>query len=280
MHWNVRQGWLAFAGILWLLAAGPATAEVQPNALVTYKKGDLPIILSAPHGGTEAIPGAPERTGANAKRFVRARDMNTDKLAALIADKLETKLGKRPYVIAAKFHRKYLDANRAAKDAYESDPAKVVYDAYHKAIKDARADVTRRFGRGVLFDVHGQVKHRDAVLRGTQNGKTVRHLIQRYGAEANIGKTSLFGALAAQGVPILPKVDSKDREVSGYSGGYIVVAHGSADGGTIDAIQLEFGRALRETNVLPATAQKIANAIQAFAEKYLPKVALQPVGAQ
>src|SRR5438045_2383400 len=102
----------------WCVAAIPATpADTKPEAhpLVVATEGKLPIILSAPHGGEMPIPGVPERKGDALERgpgkFVTARDTGTQELALALADAIEKRMGQRPYLVAAKFHRKYADAN-------------------------------------------------------------------------------------------------------------------------------------------------------------------------
>jgi N-formylglutamate amidohydrolase len=205
------------------VASRSASAQQQAIDLVTIEKGDLPLILSAPHGGSEAIPGVPERRGEGVDRFTVKTDDNTDELTKLLADAVEKKLGQRPYVVSARFHRKYLDVNRRERDAYESPNAKEVYDAYHQALAKARADVIEKWGYGLLCDIHGQAAEPKAVLRGTQNSKTTTHLVNRFGREALIGETSLFGRIAKQDVPVIPAVDSADHEHERYDGGYIVI---------------------------------------------------------
>lgn len=264
---NPRHLALATLALLALACLAPPALAAD---LVTVERGDLPIILSAPHGGSERIPGVPERTGDNANRFVRTADFRTAQLTAELADAIEEKLGKRPYVVVARFHRKYIDPNRPAKDAYESERAKPHYDAYHAALAKARADVTKRFGRGLLLDVHGQGTTKHAIYRGTQNGKTTAHLVEKFGRESLTGKDSIFGRIAAQGITVIPPVDSDKNETRSYSGGYIVRTYGSSEGGTVDAIQLELGRDLRAADASKATAQKIATALAAFAKQHLP----------
>lgn len=44
-----------------------------------------------------------------------------------LADAIESKMGKRPYVVIARFARKYLDANRRARNAFESPESELVY---------------------------------------------------------------------------------------------------------------------------------------------------------
>ena len=272
---------LLLAPLTALHAADPVSVRADASAsnkkaMITVAAGGLPIILTAPHGGSAAIPGVPERKGDGATRFNPKTDTNTDILTEKLADALEQKLGKRPYVVIARFHRKYIDANRRPQDAFEAEEAKATYDAYHAAIASACGEVTARWGRGVVLDIHGQAAQPGVVFRGTQNGKTVAHLIQRSGREAVYGEASLFGQLAKQGLTVFPAVGSNDPEEPNYTGGYTVGTHGSSSGGTIDAIQLELGTKYRDAKALEDVASKLANAITAFAASYLPAEVQKP----
>ncbi len=249
---------------------GRLNQNATSNAAFTVASGGLPVILTAPHGGSAAVPGVPERKGDGVTRFNSRADTNTDVLTEKLADALDQKLGKRPYVVVARFHRKYIDANRRPADAFESAEAKATYDAYHAAIASACKEVTARWGRGVVLDIHGQAAQPGVALRGTQNGKTVTHLLKQSGHEAVYGETSLFGQLAKQGFAVFPAVGSSDPESPNYSGGHTVGIHGSSSGGTIDAIQLELGTQYRDSETIGDMADKLASAITAFAKSYLP----------
>src|SRR5207244_1253228 len=96
--------------------AGPDTGD-----LVVVRRGTVPVILSAPHGGREAIPGVPPRQGKGVAQFRTAADTNTAELAEAAAAELERRLGGKPFVVIARFARKYLYANRPPEGAYESD---------------------------------------------------------------------------------------------------------------------------------------------------------------
>jgi N-formylglutamate amidohydrolase len=259
--------------------AGDAASnkKASSNGMTTVAAGGLPIILSAPHGGRAAIPGVPVRTGDGVARFNPRTDTNTDILTEKLADALEQKLGKRPFVVIARFHRKYIDVNRRPQDAFESVQARPTYEAYHAAIASARKEVTARWGRGIVLDIHGQASQPGVVFRGTQNGKTVTHLLSRSGREAVYGETGLFGQLAKQGFAVFPPVGSSAPESLNYTGGHIVGTHGSRSGGTIDAIQLELGTKYRDSKAIGEVAEKLANAITAFAKSYLPAEEQKPV---
>ncbi|HWB00898.1 MAG TPA: N-formylglutamate amidohydrolase [Pirellulales bacterium] len=262
-----RRAWIGVS--CWLVLIGSLRAD---DSLVVVQHGDLPIVISAPHGGREVIPDAPPRTGRDGiYRFVTEADTNTDKLADELAQELERLLGKKPYVVRARFARKYCDVNRKAEDAYESPAAKAVYDAYHAALAEACRDVQRRWHGGLLLDVHGQSTYPDQLIRGTNNGLTTSMLVERRGAEAYIGRGSLLGLMQQAGYDVLPPIDTTEAEPTRYSGGHIVKTYGSHQAGGIDAIQFEFGRKYRvPASEAEKSAKDLAKAIVAFCGDYVP----------
>jgi N-formylglutamate amidohydrolase len=255
--------------------AGLSRASRKANRSVknclTVWAGMLPIILSAPHGGRQSIPGVPARRGAGVIQFATGRDNNTDELAEKIAIRLEKRLNAKPFLVVARVERKYLDTNRPAESAYESREAKPYYDGYHNALQEARDRVDREWGRGLLLDIHGQGAQAEAIYRGTGNGKTVVSLTQRFGTEAITGPKSIFNQLELMGYRVLPSTTESYKEER-YVGGYIVQTYGSHHGRGIDAIQLEIGTKLRARANLEQTATDLAEAIAVFAQAYLPLV--------
>jgi N-formylglutamate amidohydrolase len=256
-----------------VFTAPPAVAadEPKPADLVLVQKGTLPIIVSAPHGGSMKVPGVPERSGKGVANFYAVSDSNTLELTEVFAAELEKQLGGKPWLVVARFDRKYIDANRPPEGAYETDKAKPYYDAYHDALTAACKAVKKEFGRGILLDVHGQGEFDDAICRGTQNGKTVTLLKERFFWPAVSGKRSVLGQMQRGGYKVRPDCDApeKTKEDAKFSGGYTVGTYGSHTGYGIDAIQLEFGTDLRDTNRYRQTAKDLADAVAVFYEEYL-----------
>ena len=245
--------------------------DPKPEDFVHVQKGTLPVIVSAPHGGRKKLPDVPERLGKGIANFQTVLDANTAELAETFSAELEKLLNGKPWVVIAKFDRKYVDANRPRELAYESDKAKPYYDAYHGPLEAACKAVKEKFGRGLLLDIHGQGEFRDSVCRGTQNGKTVTLLRERYGWAAITGKRSVLGQLQRGGYKVLPSCDAdpKTKEEPRFNGGHIVATYGSHTGYGIDAMQLEFGSHLRDRDAYPKTARDLADAVAAFYDEYL-----------
>jgi N-formylglutamate amidohydrolase len=251
------------------LATPAQNPPVSARSLVSITSGQLPIIVSAPHGGKEAIAGVSQRQGTGVERFNVGRDTRTDDLAELVALELEKQLHAKPFGVIARFERKYLDVNRSSDAAFESGEVKRHYETYHAALRDFTQRVKAQWGSGLLLDIHGEGADAAAIYRGTQNGKTVKSLLQRFGAPAVSGKQSVLGQMAGKGYKVLPSNGDNDKETR-YLGGYIVQRYGSHQQLGIDAIQLEFGSSLRSRANLERTARDLAHSIEVFAREYLP----------
>ena len=263
--------------IVFLLLVRPVFSQSETSGekqvgdvpLVFVRAGDIPILLSAPHGGRRAIPNVPERKADGEKQFVTTRDDNTAELTMKLVAELERTLHGKPFVVVAHFERKYLDVNRPAEDAYEVDAAKLVYEQYHAALRQSCRTIRERWPHGLLLDIHGQAAEPDKIIRGTANGDTVKLLVEHHSRAAVIGPRSLFGALHEAGIPVLPNLETDDREVK-FNGGHIVRTYGSHREGGLDAIQLELGSDFRKKAKLDETTRALTEAIRTHCTHYLP----------
>jgi len=245
---------------------------VLVEELVYVRAGDLPIILSAPHGGTGEIPGVTERTGVGMATgpsgFFTGRDAGTEELAMEVAEEIKKRFGKSPYVVVSKVHRKFMDPNRPADISFEDPNVKPFYDHYHDNLSKYCREVTDRFKAGVLIDLHGQGTSRETVYRGTKNGLTVSHLRETFGEQAHLGSKSLFGLLSTRGWKVHPS-PLDEKEQSGFTGGFIVQSYGNHKSQPIDAIQLEFGAEYRAAGKRAKTAEVLTDALVEYAGLYL-----------
>jgi N-formylglutamate amidohydrolase len=164
---------------------------------------------------------------------------------------LET-LGEAPYVVIAEYHRKFIDANRSEKCAFnasEAAAARPLYAEYHQNIRTFMDEIQAENGfRGFLFDIHGArtIEEDPAdVYIGTDNGKSVQRLFTA-DPLAVFGRRSLRGLLQAagyvvspprQGIPETPQVD----------GGFTTQNYGSSHANGLDAMQLEIAQPIRQS---------------------------------
>jgi N-formylglutamate amidohydrolase len=263
-----------------MLAIGASVfADTEPSTqrLVTVSAGLAPIILAAPHGGREPIPGVMPRRGIGVPQFSVRRDNNTDELAERIAQNLQQKTGAAPFLVVARFERKYVDANRPREAAYESEEGRTYYDQYHRALTEACQRVRETWGRGHLLDIHGQGSEDQTIFRGTGNGSSTAALLREFGHQALTGEKSIFSCLERKKYTIAPESSGAGIEQR-YIGGYTTQTYGSDRGTGIDAIQLEFGSVFRARANLDRTATDLAEAIVLFADAYLPQIRRSALG--
>ena len=256
------------------LVSAPAA---QTNEFLQVQRGELPVIITAPHGGSLAIPGVPKRVGPEGElksgKFVTGQDARTFELATTTAKRVEELTGKKPYLVAMKAHRQFVDPNRPEKEAVEHPNAQVVHAAFHGQVREFVDELRKKFPQGaLLLDIHGQAASSNTIYRGTQNGTTVMKMVEKHGAVALTGEHSILGYLATKGINVSPTntPPGSPRETSGFSGGYIVRSYGSHMTNGVDAIQLEFGGSFRmDAGKREETAKFLAEAIKAYTEKYL-----------
>jgi N-formylglutamate amidohydrolase len=242
-----------------LCATWGALAHAEDAAsAVSATPGTLPLLLTAPHGGTQPLGMVPAR-----QKGVTVRDAGTSELAEQVAAALQSRTGERPYVVIARFSRKFVDANRAQAEAIESAAAEPAYRQYHGQIAAYVAELKAKHPKGALMvDVHGQSQAPDTLFRGTRAGLSTQRLLQRFGPAALQGEHSLLGLLAARGYQVNPEVGSTSLlEDPRYSGGHTVATYGSHHAEGIDAIQLEFGQHQRAQAGL---ARDVADALLGF----------------
>jgi N-formylglutamate amidohydrolase len=237
----------------------------DPGSTLIAGAGAMPLILTVPHDGGDSLGGLGVRT-----KGTNVRDVGTRRLAEEVADLIQKKTGKRPYLVIAKVSRKFVDVNRWEDDAIESPEAAPAYRAYHAKVASYVADVLAKYPKGsLLIDVHGQSEEPDTIFRGTADGKTVKALIRKFGNASIQGEGSIVALLQEKGYRVFPAPqDGSLKENPHFNGGYTVSRYGSNTATGIDAIQLEFGKATRTNPRLP---EDVANVLLAFMNKYVPE---------
>lgn len=253
---------LATLGLIASTAAPAQTPKAQfdPRHYIEYQEGTLPLILGSPHGGSLKPEEIKDRTFG-----VVEADTNTQDLARRIQAHLIEATGGSPYMVINLLHRSQLDPNREIVEAAQGDKiAQEEWEHYHKSIDTAEEAIKKQFPTGLYIDVHGQRhKEKRVELGYTISAEklrqpddkldantllirqcSIRDLDQRSPAsfiELLRGKTSLGGMLEAKGYLCVPspKVPAPNEGEQYFMGGYTVDQHGSRDGRTINAIQIE-----------------------------------------
>lgn len=243
----------------------------NPQEYVDFESGNIPLILSVPHGGDLKPSEIITRTCNDA---VSVMDEFTIELAQAIMDEF-AKNGQRPYLIVNKMHRSKLDANRNREDAACGDKnAQAVWDLFHGKIENSMDEINTRFQKGLFIDLHGHGNPKQRVELGyllyedelAQPDATLNSLaLLEVSSIQNLAKDNVAGALHAAllkgenafgsllvqtGFAAVPSsMDPAPMASDNYfSGGYNTANYSSYNGGTIDGIQVECNRnGLRDT---------------------------------
>jgi len=256
----------------------------QEESRLTHKyidvhEGNVPIVITAPHGGTASIENCPLRRSG-----VLEGDTNTHFLAEALLEALKnysaTEYGKtidklsnedkvnfvpiKPYCVIAKAHRRYCDLNRPINIALEHEKAEGYYHAYHTTITSF-VDIARKENpSAILIDIHGQGTNKDAIFRGSNNGKTLCCLSEKCGESALFGDNSILGKLETLNYNIIPscKCGFTESENALYNGGYTVRHYSKQE---IACLQLEIGYNHRSSSDrFKRAAAHIAESIVAY----------------
>lgn len=264
----------------------PGTAYFGTARYIEYVAGDLPIVLTVPHGGRLR-----PATLADRKEGSLEMDANTQELARAVAAAIHARAGAHPHLVASHLHRVKLDPNREIKEAAQGDPAaELAWREFHAAIAGALAAAVARHGFAFLVDLHGhshpiarlelgyalsstQLNVADTAFdrSGVVAVSTFRDLHARRGGSAAAllrGPRSLGALFAAQGFEVVPSPAAPQPGPHPYfSGSYIVRHHTAAPhAAAVSGLQIECHRiGVRDTETNRAHfARAAAEVLLAF----------------
>lgn len=247
----------------------PGESYLDENGYVEYIPGNLPIILSAPHGGYLEPDSIPDR---DCDGCLYLRDSYTQELTRELQSALFELTGCYPHVIINLLHRKKFDANRSVETAADGNTyVEASWENYHDFIDTAKAKIAADYQRGLFLDMHGHAHEIERIelgyllsrseLQMTDEDLNGEDLIEESSIRAlagdNLeslnhsyllrGSNSMGTLLHEQGFPSVPssEIPFPAGEEPYFTGGYNTAVHGSRDGGEIDAIQFEFNSDVR-----------------------------------
>lgn len=237
----------------------PGETYFGRNQYVEYVAGDLPLVVSAGHGGGEEPAEIPRRTYGTL-----GRDSWTQETARAVRDSIHAYFGGgHPHIIISRLRRTRLDPNREIVEAAQgSEFAEQAWQEYHAFVGVARDRVVEDHGRGFYVDLHGHshplprvelgylltgsdLSRSNAALNAPRfpEKSSIRSLARRVEvsfAEIVRGPESLGAFLAREGIETVPSPIIPDPGGEPFfSGGYSTRRHGSRAGGVIDGVQLE-----------------------------------------
>lgn len=248
----------------------PGRIYYDNTGYVEYRAGNLPVILSSPHGGDLKPTSIPDR---DCSECVYLNDTWTKAITEEVYDKLIEETGCYPHVIINLLHRKKFDANRDIDEAADGNEiVEKTWSGYQNFINAAKAQVVSDYDKGIFLDIHGHAHDIERIelgylIKGSQlrlsneqldantilEESSIKNLaannIQEYPHSNLIRGSESFGSLLAdKGFPSIPSLTDPFPMVgdSYFSGGYNTQRHGlNGTIKTIDAIQIELNSNIR-----------------------------------
>lgn len=144
----------------------------------------MPLVITCPHDGRAEPPGVPERPDDQAGCLTKKQaDLSTRTIALGLSSAVQALMGLEPSMVVARFHRRYIDANRPEKCAFVAREARPLYREYHNRITAAIRSTVKQFPRrGILVDIHGAADLSEEpdthVLLGTDGGESIARLLE------------------------------------------------------------------------------------------------------
>ena len=243
---------------------GQEKTNNQWDDFVEFRKGNIPLIIVAPHGGDLKPKWIENR---DCEGSVTTKDLYTLDIAFQIENELN-KMGYQPFIVYAKIHRIKLDLNRSLQTSHcEDDTSNELWQLFHDQIFTFRKEIINNYNRGLLIDIHGHGHPIQRIelgylltsqkLRELSDNKTsiqhdetsINSLIENHPKNESLnellfGDNALGSLLSNNGFPTVPS-STDQAPKSGepfFSGGTNTKEYGSKHQKGVDAIQLELNR--------------------------------------
>ena len=270
----IATGMLVFAYELLAQPFLPGVTYFGRSNYIQYAAGDLPFILSAPHGGTLTPSEIPNRTNCASCPgwdFTTTTDTATDDVANRVRTAVANLTGHLPHIIICRLDRDKIDCNRPIDEGAQGNAAAVTaWNEFQNYIDASSNAVIGTFGRGFYIDQHGQghpeqrlelgylLDKYDLTNSNTQldsvssyrNSSSIRTLANSIASSNTFSQllrgTNSFGAwMVSEGYPSTPSYTipapfaNPAASSNFFDGGYNTQVHGSDGGGPLSALQIE-----------------------------------------
>jgi len=267
----------------------PGNSYFGSNNYVQYFAGNLPIIISVPHGGYLAPSSIPDR---NCIDCVTDLDAYTQELGMELRTALYDLTGCYPHIIINLLHRKKLDANRNVEiGANGNQIAATSWNDFQNFIEIAKLQVKNNHSKGLYIDLHGhghaiqrielgyllyedELRLDDAALNTEQyiKNSSIKNLVStnllgQTHAELLRGPNSFGSLLENKGYPAIPSSSNPFPLVGEpyYTGGFNIAQHTSYKSGTIDGFQMECNQNVRfDDNLRKTFATELAMVLREY----------------
>ncbi|SFB83292.1 hypothetical protein SAMN05421747_101403 [Parapedobacter composti] len=168
----------------------------------TCHVGDMPLVISVPHGGRLKPSTLPDRQCLGVKGI----DRNTMELAEEIEQAFIRQYNKRPYIVFTHLHRSKIDQNRDFDEATCGNEAlRKVWETFHRYIDTCLADAVQKHGYALYIDLHGHAHPNQRLELGYLIGSKSMETLYKSedGAQAALGhKTSMRSVAINNGMDV------------------------------------------------------------------------------
>jgi len=179
--------------------------EFDISDMIKVSSGDIPLVISAPHGGTLTPNEIPNRSCSG---ITTVRDRNTTELADEIRYQMKQDFGVEPYMVSALIHRKKIDLNRDVDLATCGHTVgKEVWQEYHRKIEEAIQSAIEEYGGAIFIDLHGHGHEIQRLELGyLLNNEELRASYEGMGSTEDLVEESSLKNL----INLIPDIDFQD----------------------------------------------------------------------
>lgn len=283
-------------------ALAPESIRWNKGEVISYENnwieiivGDMPLVISVPHGGFMEPESIPDRDckGVGNGRFVKGVDGNTIETARAIQAAFQEIYNKTPYIVISNIARTKVDQNRDMDlAACSNELANRAWFNFHNGIDTALAAAVHEFGQAVFIDLHGHGHKNQRLELGyaltsndlmkTYNSKgspesfsdrsSLQNLLKE-NSEADFkellwGKNAFGTLMQNEGIPAVPAMQdiypAEDEKF--FSGGFTVRRYTGSDYPNVFGWQVECNRrGIRDTEEnRKIFAESFSKAMQQF----------------
>lgn len=115
--------------------------------------GNMPLIISVPHGGQLTPAAVPDRSCAG---ITTVTDGSTIELAKEISKALKSQYNVEPYIVICHLKRTKIDQNREIEEATcGNKEVEAPWHRFHHYIDTALANAVKQYGAAIYIDLHG-----------------------------------------------------------------------------------------------------------------------------
>jgi hypothetical protein len=261
----------------------------DPENWTEFRVGNIPLVITVPHGGSIALDSIPDRTCPDA---VTVRDNNTKELALEIEAEFMKQYGVRPFIVICNLSRKEVDQNREIElGTCGNNAMRKPWNTFHDYTDTAIALATKQFGGCLYIDLHGhghpiqrlelgyllkesdlQEFKTDISVEPSAARSSLQNLVKNSNGKLNfkmlmIGSNAFGTMMANEGIPAIPSQQdiAPNAGEKYFNGGYNTNRYTSSKYPNCFGWQIETNyKGVRDAKGIPVFARAFVKVIPEF----------------